>query len=462
MHKIMKQPSFAVEFLGYIVLLTLVCCWLCFKAIHSFYGCKSSNQHDISDDYVLLENQEQSSREDGLNLQQPLSTNSQKKYSKSAFELIHAFSDLINSTVFILYIEHFTGYSEQSLVYFVCTTLCVIKLLLFICNIMDNMLILCFSVSDEFIFYFTITLDLISYHLSLIDGMFKLIYSFPTSWTMKPATFWNVTFSLSFACLNGVFLPIKYELKQISIDKDEMAKNLKLSCGDKCFVTGLLKAIQYSAKLIAFIPIFMGINTITVGLSVIMAVTQSSFYAIYYGFGWIFGVYIVSGFRKIKLNFFADLTIYILVVNLCEVIDVAIITATAWLYGHFNPPNKIPDDNYYFYTMAPWIFYIALFIGLYQFYPLIYALAIGRFHDLGTCCNVLIYALTFPIAIIIGLGIYVWPILCSIGIFCIIFNCGLWGGILERIIRRNCKEVIGLLLIIVLCVAAYFIISAAG
>ena len=258
---------------------------------------------------------------------------------------------------------------------------CVIKILLFFYLNNNNLITYCYM-SNNFIFYFTITLDIIQYHLSLMDGMFKLVYAFPTSWTMQPSTFWIVTLSIAVATLNGAFFFIKYDLNQISLIKDQLFEYYNVPFWDKCCVTLKLKSIEYSAKFLVFVPIFIVVNTITCGLSVIMVITESCVYSVFFGVMWIFGIYISWIFRKCKINFFADLVLYILLMNFIAMINVSIITATMWSYGHHNglviglvtsapDGNLILDDHYHFYTLSAWILYIVMFIVMYPLMPVI-------------------------------------------------------------------------------------------
>eukprot|EP01083_Nonionella_stella_P306810 1076009_1 len=481
-----KQPgSIFIEYIGYFVLLLLVIIWISFKVIRHFACPKhppithnDQDNQDIGDRYKLYEESDEDHTEEiaseesdelyeeswesdaqlqarnqmriKYNLPSPesrqaINFNPQQQYIKSIFELIHGVSDIINCTVFIVYFEYFTRWPVDSYVYTVCCICYGIRIILFLCNIIDNILISFGAMSDNFILNFTITIDMIHYHLSLMDGMFKLVYSFPPSWHMQPSTFWNITFSIAFAALNLIFLPIKYDLKQISVMSDKIIEHYEGSWRDKCCFSLILQSIEYSAKLTVFIPTFIIINTITAGLSVITIWTRTPLYSMWFGFFWIFGLYMHWGFRKIRLNLFADLTIYILVVNLCEVIDVSIMTSTLWLYGHFNGPIIIiwggsnliiPDDHYYLYTLSSWILYIALFFALWQIYPLIYELCSGQEPLGGRCCNMTIYVMTYPLALFVGVGLCLFPVFYLFGILSVVGNLIVFVGSLCRIFNR--------------------------
>ena len=220
-----------------------------------------------------------------------------------------------------------------------------------------------------------------------------------------------------------------------------------------------------------FIPIFIAVNTITCGLSIIMAVTGSVIYAVFLGLMWIFGLYISLLFRKCKLNFFADLTLFILLMNFIEVLNVSIITGTMWLCGHYNLSklnldvfthtnggNAIPDD-YYFYTLSAWILYIILFIELYKFIHVIYELVGCKYNSV--CCDVFSYILTYPLAIFIGVGMYISPLLVSLVVISGLMNLWVFAGILGRIFEKNMKEVCIILLLIVVAAIVCFIVFAA-
>ena len=433
----------------------LISIWICFESFK--YFTKSAGEYELTanEDTELEE-------EEGDIVAQVNNINPQHKYYKSTLEVIQTLSDIVNSIVFIMYIEHFTGYTQYSNGYIVCSILLAIKIILWTAYLINNMLISYSLISDRFVEYFTFTLGVIQYHFCLMDGMFRLIYAFPNDWTMKPAIFWSVTYSLTSAALNFTFLSITYDLKEISSIKDKIFKYYNVSTWDNFYFTMKLKGIVYFAKFLVFIPIFLVVNTITCGLSIVIIFTKSNLYTIFFALMWIFGMCMIWMFRKCKLNFFADLTIFILFMNFVEMINVSVITATIWLYGHYDLPkisaffntddgNLIPDHNYYYYTLSAWIIYIVGFIVLFKYIKLIYKYMCcpGYKSPDSICCDAFVYILAYPLAFFIGVGIYIQPLLVSLCLISAMLNLMVFGGTLCRILDNNMREICALLLVIV-------------
>ena len=258
------EPTFKyINYSGYVALVVLYILWNVIYFLYTCFCVKSETEgRTIGDIQLATMTRNNPSLPNRDQIERDVDKAYTNSFLKSKIALILQFSDLINTGIFLYFFKYYTQINVCSHYWLASIAIFSIKIIFFIIDFFHSCLCGgCLQIKAVLIY------DTIKYHFNIIDGIFKIYYSWPYLHNLP--TFWNLTLSMTLHVQSGLLTLYTYysnfikNIENVAHGYVEIYAGIKRSCCDKCCGKIRQTYEYFLVQIIILIPVFLLVNTIT-------------------------------------------------------------------------------------------------------------------------------------------------------------------------------------------------------